>query len=476
MKDMRSQQDFSREIEAHIAHEADRLVAEGMSQAEAQMAARKRFGNVTIAQERFYESGQHLWWEHLKQDTRYAARSWRKRPWITAIAILSLGLGIGANTAIFSVVNTLLLEDLPYLNADRLVYVTEYWPHEPVMPGPPSPDFANWRMSSRLVEAISAYGGGAAMNLTGSGEPERIHGTMVTRDLLPMLGTKLAVGRSFREEEDRLGGTPAVILGYNVWQRRFAGSPEVLNKIMTLNGITRSIVGVLPAEFRFPDNNFREDLLVPMALPPSPNWGDERNFRLLRVIVRTKPGVTPDALKQEFAGLLQATAAQEPAQMVTMRKDMEVRVTPLREWLTSSVRSTIMLLEATAAMLLLIACLNIAGLQTAIAISRKRELALRTALGAGVTRLVGQLLTETFLLSLLAGGFGIALAYACMNGLRAFLPANLHLADLVELDGRVLVFTALITFLSGLCTGLFSGSKLLPVRDTGARSLVLPET
>ena len=453
MKDRRDQKDFNAEIQAHLAHEMDRLVAAGMSHADAQVAARKTFGNVTRSQERYYESRRWLWWEQITQDARYAVRSWRKRPGSTAIVILSLGLGIGANTAIFSIVNTLLLKDLPYRDANRLMYVTEYWPHEPVVPGPPSPDFANWRANSKLTEAIAAYGGGGALNLTGMGEPERIQGTMVTHELLSLILSKLALGRAFDRDEDRLGGTPAVILGYSLWQRRFAGSPEVIGKPIMLDGVGRTVVGVLPAGFRFPDNNFQEELLVPMALPTNPNWQDERNFRFLRVLVRAKPGVAPGALKQEFFHLLGSTSSQEPPQMITMRKDMEVRVTPLRDWLTGNVRPMVLVLAAVVAMVLLIACLNVASLQIAISISRTKEMAVRVAVGAGGARLVRQLLTENLLLSLFAGCLGLALAHGSLSGLRAFLPANLHLADLVNLDHRVLLFTVLLTAIAGIFTG-----------------------
>jgi putative ABC transport system permease protein len=453
VKDRRDQKDFNAEIQAHLAHEMDRLVAAGMSHADAQVAARKTFGNVTRSQERYYESRRWLWWEQITQDARYAVRSWRKRPGSTAIVILSLGLGIGANTAIFSIVNTLLLKDLPYRDANRLMYVTEYWPHEPVVPGPPSPDFANWRANSKLTEAIAAYGGGGALNLTGMGEPERIQGTMVTHELLSLILSKLALGRAFDRDEDRLGGTPAVILGYSLWQRRFAGSPEVIGKPIMLDGVGRTVVGVLPAGFRFPDNNFQEELLVPMALPTNPNWQDERNFRFLRVLVRAKPGVAPGALKQEFFHLLGSTSSQEPPQMITMRKDMEVRVTPLRDWLTGNVRPMVLVLAAVVAMVLLIACLNVASLQIAISISRTKEMAVRVAVGAGGARLVRQLLTENLLLSLFAGCLGLALAHGSLSGLRAFLPANLHLADLVNLDHRVLLFTVLLTAIAGIFTG-----------------------
>jgi putative ABC transport system permease protein len=302
-------------------------------------------------------------WDEAWQDLRYALRGFRRNLGFSLTAIVSLALGIGANAALFSVVETLLLKALPYKDADRLVYVGEYWPHEPAVPGPPSPDFANWRTNSKRAESISAYGGGAdALNLIGWGDPERIQGTMTTSGLLDLLGARMALGRDFTKEEDRAGGPPAVILGYRLWQRKFGASAEALGKVVQLGGIGRTVVGVLPSGFAFPDNNFRGELLVPMALPGDSTWRDERSFRLLRVIVRVKPGVTPAALQSEFAGILRATASAEPPQMVTMRKDMEVRVTPLRDWLTGGVRRMVLVLEAAVAMLLLIACLNIAGL------------------------------------------------------------------------------------------------------------------
>src|SRR6185295_16751112 len=159
-------------------------------------------------------------------------------------------------------------------------------------------------------------------------------------------GTRLALGRDFSAEEDRLGAAPTVILGYQLWQRKFGASPDVLGKVIQLGGIDRTIVGVLPSGFAFPDNNFRSELLIPMGLPVNSNWHDDRNFRLLRVAARLKPGVEPSAFRDELTSLVGSIASQEPPQMVTMRRDMEIRVTPLRDWLTAGVKRTILVLQA----------------------------------------------------------------------------------------------------------------------------------
>jgi predicted permease len=453
-KKRRSNEDFQAEIESHIAHETDRLIAEGKLPADARAAARRAFGNVTRARERFHETNRWVWFDQFRQDLRLAVRGIANNPLFSAVAIISLAFGIGANTALFSMVHALLIKALPYRAADRLVYVTEFWPHEPVVPGPPGPDFANWRANSKLVDGIAAYGGfSEALNFTGEGEPERILPTMVTASFLDLIGSRLALGRNFTPEEDWPGGRPAVILGYNLWQRRFGASAEVIGKTIQINGSGRTIAGVLPAGFAFPDNNFRNELLVPMALAADLSWHDAESFRLLRVMARLKPGVSPLALKNEFSSIVRATASQEPPQMVTMRKDMEVRILPLRDWLTGGVRQLLLVLQATLAILLLIACLNIASLQAARATSRRKEVALRAALGAGRGRLIRQLLTESMMLSILGGLLGTILGYGSLSWLRGFLPANLHLADSVQLDGTVLGFTFAIAVLTGILVG-----------------------
>lgn len=405
-------------------------------------------------------------------DLRFALRLLRQSPVFACVAVVSLALTIGANTALFSVIHTLLLKSLPYKDADRLVYVTEYWPHEPVVPGPPQPDFANWQPESKLLDGIAAYSGVAeSLNLTGVGEPERIQRTLVTAGLLDLIGTRLAVGRNFTEEEDRPGGPAAVILGYSVWQRKFGASPDVIGKAIRLDGTERMVVGVLPSGFAFPDNNFKADLLVPESIGARDGHWNSQNFRLVRVIARLKPGVTASSLKSELTSILRAHSAEEPAQFVTMRKDMEVRITPLRDWLTAAIRPLVLVLQASVAVLLFIACLNIAALELTRAASRAQEILIRRALGAPPSRLIRQLLTESALLSTAGGVLGAALGIGSTGLLRACLPANLHLADTVRVDAEVLWFTAGLTaltaLLAGLAPALFAVKQAPPSRSLG---------
>lgn len=390
----------------------------------------------------------------MPQDLRYAARLLRHSPLFAAVSILSLALGIGANAALFSMVHTLLIKGLPYKDADRLVYVGEFWPHEPAVLGPPNTDFSNWLLKSKLAEELAAYGGGGDASLTGIAGPERIPATRVTFGLLDLIGTRMALGRGFAPDEDRPGGPAAVILGYGLWQRKFSGSPQVIGKQIQLDGIGRTIVGVLPSGFAFPDNGFRSDLLIPMQVALDPGWHNLGEFRLLRVIARMKPGAGPAALKAELSTVVHENAAAEPPQFVTMRKDMEVRVTPLRDWLTGSTRRLVLLLEATVGMLLLIACLNITGLQVARAGFRRKEMAVRAAVGAGRARLIRQLLAENLLLGALGGAGGIAVGYLSISPLRAFLPANLHLADAAHIDTVTLMFTLSVALVCGIVTGV----------------------
>ena len=388
----------------------------------------------------------------LIYDLRYAIRQLRKNPGFTAVAVITLALGIGANTALFTLVNALLLHSLPYQNADRLIYVGEFWPHEPV-DHPPSPDFIAWRNRARTVDALEAYGQGSTAVFSSPAGPEQINATDVTNGFLSLLGVRLASGRNFTPEEDRPGAAPVVILSHKFWQSRFGLSGSIVGQSIALDGAPATVVGVLPASFIFPDNNFGAAVLVPMRLDPAPGW-IEKNFRLLRVIARLKPGVSPETMRREFDGIVQSTAAQEPPQFITMRKGMQVTAFSLRERLAGDVRPLLLTLQAVVGMILLIACLNVANLQLGRAVARQPEIALRTSLGATRSRLAAQLLTESLVLSLAGGFAGIALGELGLCYLKAFLPQNLHLLDTVHINLPVLAFTALLAVFVAILSGV----------------------
>src|SRR5581483_7090759 len=446
------EQDLDEELRAYRDMLADEKAREGTARAQAERAARIELGGIEQVKEQVREIRAGFWLETIAADLRYGLRMLRHNLVFTVVAVVTLALAIGANAALFSAVDALLFRELPYKDADRLVYVYEFWPHEITVPGPPAPDFTNWRANSHLADQIEAYGGGGAVNLTGAGEPEHIIGTMVTAGLLEMIDLRPALGRNFTRDEDRADAQVAM-LGYRLWQRHFGASPDVIGKQIQLDGVAVTVVGVLPASFAFPDNNFGQELLLPMGTSLEPGWR-ERNFRLLRVMAHLKAGVTTEALRAEFADLLRRTASEEPPQFVTMRRDMEVRVVPLRQWLSGDVSRLVWVLQAAVGMVFLIACLNIANLQIARGVARRKEIALRAALGAGRGRIARQLLTEALLLSSIGAAAGLAIAYGSTGLLRRFLPANVHLADSIRIDHRVLAFTLVITVFAGIVTGL----------------------
>ena len=245
----RKPSDFRAEIEAHLELETEQLKEQGLSEEEARMAARRTFGNITRAEERFYESGRWLWWDHLMQDLRFGLRTLAKNPGFTAASVLTLALGIGANTALFSVVNAVLLSPLPYWQADRLVAV--YGRDATFTQTSISyPNFLDWARDNRSFSALAAYRSDE-FNLTGTGEAERVPAEMISASFFPLLGVKPVMGRAFRPDEDQVGAAPVVLIGSGLWKSKFGASPAVLGKSLTLNGIAYTIVGVIPADFHY---------------------------------------------------------------------------------------------------------------------------------------------------------------------------------------------------------------------------------
>lgn len=449
----RSERDLDSEIRSYLDELIEEKIRAGIPFEEAKRQARMEAGGIEQVKEEVRAAHAGAWLDALLRDIGYALRMQRRGPGYTAAILVTFALGIGANTALFSVVNGLLLHGLPYRAADRLFYVYESWPHEPVVVTAISPDYAHWRNEGRCCEEMEAYGGGGTSTLTGAGDPERLNHTRITRGFLDLLGVKLALGRTFAAEEDRFGGPPVAILSYALWRRKFSSDPRIVGKTATLDGRDAVIVGILPESFIFPDNGVRAEILLPMALPADPTFYDPQ-LRLVRVLARLKPGATPRAARDELYAITRNHAREEAPQFVIMRKNMDVLLTPMREHLAGDVRLLILILQGAVALVLLIGCSNVANLQLARSVSRWREMALRSALGAQRTRLMRQLLTESLLLSLAGGGLGLLLGYAALRYLKLALPANLQLLPAIQIDYAVLAVTSAAAILVGILTAI----------------------
>jgi putative ABC transport system permease protein len=382
----------------------------------------------------------------LWKDVRYGARMLLKNPGITFVVILALALGIGANTAIFSVVNAVLLRPLPYPESDSLVVLNE---RSPVLEGMSIsyPNFIDWREQNHVFEKIGVYNR-ESYNLTGSGEVERILTAQASADLFSALRVNAAVGRVFTNDEDRPGGPPVVVLSYGLWQRRFGGQMNILNQPLTLNGKSYTVVGVMPKGFLYPN---RVEMWVPVGqLSGDPDWKERGNHPGLYAVARLKPGVT---LAQADADM-QNIAVNLEKQYPDSNAGNRVRIRPMLEDFVSDVRTALWVLFGAVAFVLLIACANIANLLLARASARQKEMAIRSAMGAGRWRIARQLLTESILLSLMGGILGLLIARWCIDFILYISPDAIPRSKEIGLDWRVLGFTIGVSFLTGILFGL----------------------
>jgi putative ABC transport system permease protein len=382
----------------------------------------------------------------LWQDLRYGARMLWKKPGFTFVAVITLALGIGANTAIFSVANAALLRPLPYQNPDELVMVWETapklgFPHNDVAPA----NFIDWRDQNQVFAHIAAFGG-ASLSLTGRGEPERIEGERVSASLFPLLGVAPALGRVFTAEEDRGGAQGVIVLSHGLWRRRFGGDAGVIGQSLTLDNRQYTVVGVMPAHFRFPGRE--QEFWTPMAFEPDEAAG--RGDHYLSVVARLKPGVT----RQQAQAEMDAIAARLQQQYPRTNTDQGVALVQLHEEFAGAIRKPLLVLMGVVGFVLLIACANLTNLLLARATERSSELTIRAALGASRLRLIRQLLTESILLSLAGGAVGALLAIWGVDLLESLIPENLAQARGVVVDGRVLAFSAAVSLLTGVVFGL----------------------
>jgi putative ABC transport system permease protein len=387
------------------------------------------------------------WEDEMIQDLRYGIRMLRKNPGFTFVAMLTLSLGIGANTAIFSVVNAVLLRSLPYRDSERLVLLNYYRSRVP-NDFAIAAEFLEWRDQAKSFEQIAAYRFDDA-DLTGSGEPERLNACFVSADLFATLGVAPALGRSFTLEEDSIGAAQAVILSDGLWRRRFGADPQVMGRTLTLGGQSRTVVGIMPPGFRLTDE---ADLWLPLALNVAEDLGRKRTVRV-RVIARLKSGVTPEAARADLSVILDRQRQAFPS-FYQRYGDMQVRIIGLSESLVGNVRLALLALFGAVLFVLLIACANVANLMLARLAARQKEMAIRAAVGAGRWRLLRQSLTESLLLSLVGGLAGLLLAKWGVKLLVALSPDWISRIEESRVDGRVFGFTCVIVLLASMLAGL----------------------
>jgi len=386
------------------------------------------------------------------QDMRYGLRLLLKNPGFTAIAVLTLALGIGANTALFSVVNGVLLNPLPYPNPDQLVAVyaksTDFERSSITYP-----NFLDWQKDSHSFSALGAIRS-EEYNLTGVGEPQRLHGHMISADFFAALGVPLPLGRNFRSEEDQAGGAPVAILGDGLWKRKFGLSPEVLGKSITLNGKTYTVIGVAPTSI----TGFSPtDVYVPIG-----QWTDStfRNRGIAMgttAIARLKAAVTAEQARAEMEKIAQNLAASYPES----DKGLGVTIVALKTDVVGDVRGILLVLLGAVSFVLLIACANVANLLLARSTGRAREFAIRSALGASPGRVIRQLLTESVMLGIAGGGIGLLLAKWGTRAILRALPDSLPRTEEIGIDGHVLVYTLGVSILTGIVFGLVPALKTM---------------
>ncbi|MEW6210872.1 MAG: ABC transporter permease [Acidobacteriota bacterium] len=386
--------------------------------------------------------------ETFIKDMRYGTRLLIRQPGFSLIALIALALGIGANTAIFSVVNTVLIRPLPYKNPERLVAVWETFRNVGKLENPVTPaNFFDWKEQNQSFEDMTYYVS-QPLTLTGGGDPEKIEGVYSADNFLHLFGVDAAMGRIFMSgEATQAGDFGATVISYGLWKRRFGSDPDIIGKQLNVDTYPVKIVGVMPDSFQFPSKEI--DLWVPTAM--SMEVARQRNAaHYLRVIARLKPGVSYNQADSEIASIAARLEEQYPA----TNRNLGARINPLREHFFGGIRLALLILFAATAFVLLIACANVANLMLARAASRQREIAIRLALGAGRWRIIRQLFTESLLLSVAGGAAGLLMALWCVEALKSMMPASILQAGEVSIDGRVLGFTFLISILTGLFFGL----------------------
>jgi predicted permease len=393
--------------------------------------------------------------ESLLNDIRYALRQLRKSPGFAAIAIITLGLGIGANTSLFSVVNGVVLNRLPYPQPERLVTLSESKPNFEY--GSISyPNFRDWQKNNRTFSSMAIYRS-YAFSLTGSGEAEQVSGEFVSSDLFPLLGVKPVIGRSFAPDEDQVGAGPVALISSGLWRRKFNSSPDIVGKSITLDGRNYTLIGVIPVSFHFAAPSFpeRRDVFVPIGQWSNPLLQKRGAGLGIHGLGRLKPGITFEQGQADMDAVSRNLSSAFP----DVNKGVGAKLDPLKHAMLGDVPQFLFVLLAGVGFVLLIACVNVANLLLARATGRTREFAIRTSLGASQGRVVRQLLTESVLLALAGGALGLTLAALGTRAALGVLPTALPRAEDISINLRVLLFTLSISLFAGIIFGLTPALK-----------------
>jgi putative ABC transport system permease protein len=439
--------DLDQDIRNHIETETRDNIGRGMGPEDARHAAMLKFGNVTRVQEETREVWSFVWVEQLLQDLRYGLRMIWKSPGFTAVAVLTLGLGIGANTAIFSVVYAVLLRPLPYQDASRLVLLNETTPNVGTV-SVSYPNFIDWRSQSHAFSQMAAVHE-VGFNLTGVARPETIRGEAVSPAFLSILGVRPFLGRDFTAQEEDPGTAPVLLLSYEMWQSHLGSDPDAVGKTMSLDGRAFTVVGVLPANFRWLD---KIDVIEPIGVwttnnPDATGRGDRGDTS---VVGRLAPDSSFEQARAEMEGIAARLAKEYPG----ADDRFGVELMPMREAFVGDSRPAILILFGAVLFVLLIACANVANLFLVRGASRTKEIALRFAFGASRGRIVRQMLAESFILAFLGGVLGLALAIGGIHAIARWIPTDMLSGATVSLNGVVFAFVAALVVVAAFVFGL----------------------
>jgi predicted permease len=447
--------DFAREAQFHLERKIDDLVAAGMPPDEAARLARRQFGNVASLRERTRDADSFRWLADFRTDVRYGIRTLARRPGFAVVAVLTLALGIGANTAVFAAAYGMLLRPLPYRDSADIVRLSEY--HENAV-SPLRDDFIShltfdaWRREPQTIESLAAYAE-RMFTVTGRGDAERVRGALVSPELFTALRLTPAVGRFLVPEETVPGSQYVTVLGYEYWQRTFGGRLDVLGSTITLDGRPHVIVGVAPEGFSFPESE--QHLYTPYVRRPNDAQASQR-VDVFFAIARLRPGNTPEQAEAEGTAIARALGPRPLAADLLFGRGgpPTIRVRRLVDQMTAAVKPILLLLAAGVALVLLLGCANVANLLLSLGVTRERELAVRAAIGAGRGRLLRQLLAESASLSIVATAAGVVLAFAIVRAWPSLVPASFPRLEAVQFDRAPLLFALAVSIVASVLVGL----------------------